>query len=501
MHCLPASHPSSPAAGPRTTPGMLLAVALAASPLAPWRAAVAQTNPDTLLYNVAIALRPAHFSVEARLTVTTAGAVELSTPASARPAGTEVTGFLATDDRGVTLPTQRTAGGFVVQAPAGAVRFRYRLDFENAVATGSTGAGLDSARLYAVGRSAFVAPDPAAFRKTERTYPLVWVHIIAPPGWHVVTSWGVDEDVFVPGSGDALLGATVAAAPDFRIYRDTAAGAAVVVAVRGRRHFSDSALVAVVAASLRGASAALGPAPVPAVTYTSDTGWKGRTSGSLQGLSSVGLLWEPGELLERDRSDDIFHETLHLWFGGAMETERWWTEGVTDYYAARLYAGWTRHPDDLADLCYASFRNYLEIGHRTRMTMDEETRRGVGGDNTALLAYRKGMLAGLLLDAAIRRATGGQASLDDVSRRILALAHGRRSHAVREAEIRDFAIAIGGIEVERTWDRVVAGTASITASQVTDALRAVTGLAVSPPVPAKERKVLKSPIPHARNEP
>jgi len=447
-------------------------------------------------------LRPAHFSVEGRLTVSAAGNVELANPASARPAGTEVTGFLATDDRGISLPSQRTGSGFVVQARVGAVRFRYRLDFENAVATGSTGAGLDTARLYAVGRSVFVAPSPAVYRKTSRTYPFVSVHIIAPPGWHIVTSWGVDEDIFLPSSGDALLGATVAAAPDFRIYRDTAGGAAYVVAIRGQRHFSDSALVSVVAASLRGAAAALGPVPVPAVTYTSDAGWKGRSSGSLQGLSSVGLIWEPGELLERDRGEDVFHETLHLWFGGAMETERWWTEGVTDYYAARLYAEWTGRPDDLAELCYASLQNYLQIEHRTQMTMDEETRRGVVGDNTALLVYRKGMLTGLLLDAAIRRETDGQSSLDDVARRIIGMARGRRSHAVQETEIRDIASAIGGTGAGRTWDRLVAGTRSISEVEVTDALRTVTGFAVAlPTVPAKERKVLSKPSPHARDEP
>ena len=486
---------------PRAGAGRLLLAAFAAV-LAPWGAAAAQTGRDTLVYDVAITLRPAHFSIEGRLTVAAAGNVELSAPASARPAGTEVIGFLATDDRGVVLPTQRTGSGFVVQAPAGAVRFRYRLDFENAVALGSTGAGLDTARLYAVGRSVFVAPDPAGYRKTSRTYPLVSVHIIAPPRWHIVTSWGVDEDVFFPASGDALVGATVAAAPDFRIYRDTAGGAAYVAAIRGQRHFSDSALVSVVSASLRSAAAALGPVPVPAVTYTSDTGWKGRTSGSLQGLSSVGLIWEPGELLERDRSEDVFHETLHLWFGGAMETERWWTEGVTDYYAARLYAEWAGHPDDLAELCYASFQNYLQIEHRAQMTMDDETRHGVIGDNTALLVYRKGMLTGLLLDAAIRRETSGQASLDSVARRILATARGRRSHAVREAEIRDVAIGIGGTGVARTWDRLVAGRGSISVAEVTDALRTVTGLAVAPPtVPVKERKVLSKPSPLVRDKP
>jgi predicted metalloprotease with PDZ domain len=445
------------------------------------------------MYDVAVSLAPPHFSVEGRLTVSQAGNVELSAPPAARPAGTDVAGFLATDDRGLDLRAARSGGGYVVAAQPGAVRFRYRLDFQNAVAMSSTGAGLDATRLYAVSRSVFLAPDPAAYRKTSRTYPVILVHIAVPAGWHLVTSWGVDEGVFAPAGGEALLGATISAAPDFRVYRDTAGGAPFVLAIRGQRHFGDSALVAVIAASLRRAAAALGPVPVPLVTYTSDTGWKGRTSGSLQGLASVGLIWEPGELLERARSQDLFHETLHLWFGGALETVRWWTEGVTDYYAARLYAEWTGHPGDLADLCYESLENYLQIKHNTMLTMEQEDRGTVIGDNTALLVYRKGMLAGLLLDAAIRRGTDGHASLDDVARRMVSLARERRTHAVTVAEIRDLLVETGGGSVERVWDRVVAGATLISEDDVTDALRVVTGDTVAAPAPrAKERKVLSN---------
>ncbi len=471
------------------TSAAVLATILACS----GRTVAAQNPSDTLQYDVAIGLSPAHFSVEGRLTVSEAGSVALSAPPSARPAGTDVAGFLATDDRGVRLPTTHTGSGYVVEARAGAVRFRYRLDFQNPIAMSSTGAGLDSARLYAVARSVFLAPDPAAYRKTSRSYPVVSVHVVAPAGWHVVTSWGVDDDVYFPSGGDALLGATIAAAPDFRVYRDSAAGVPFVLAIRGRRHFSDSALVAVIAASLSRAAQSLGPVPVPVVTYTSDTGWKGRTSGSLQGLSSVGLLWEPGELLERARGEDLFHETLHLWFGGAMETERWWTEGVTDYYAARLYAEWTGQPTDLADLCYESLRNYFDIKHNTRMTMEQEDRGSVIGDNTALLVYRKGMLAGLLLDAAIRRGTDGQATLDDVARRMLGLAAARRTHVVRASEIRDIAVEIGGPGVARVWDRVVAGASLLSEDEVTAALHVVTGGDIPrAPLRAKERKVLSN---------
>jgi len=455
--------------------------------------AAAQTLRDTLSYDVTVDLKAAHVMVAGRLTVPEPGGVVLAAPSSARSAGTEVTGVLATDDRGAPLEITRSGAGFVIAAAPGAVRFRYRLDFQNAVAASSTGAGLDSVRLYAVARSVFLAPDPVAYRKTSRTYPVVQVHIAAPPGWHVVTTWGVDDEVYTPGGGDALLGATIAAAPDFRIYRDGAAGTRFVLAIRGERHFSDSALIAVIAASLTRAAQALGPAPVPLVTYTSDTGRKGRTSGSLQGLSSVGLIWEPGEMLERSRSEDLFHETLHLWFGGAMEADRWWTEGVTDYYAARLYAEWTGQPFDLADLSYESRQDYLAIKHDTLLTMDQEDRSNVRGDNTELLVYRKGMLAGLLLDAAIRRGTAGRATLDDVARRLLARAEGRHSHAVRGEEIRDAAVEIGGADVARVWDRVVAGSSLIPADEVTDALRVVTGVDIPIAHPrAKEQKVLSN---------
>jgi hypothetical protein len=72
---------------------------------------------------------------------------------------------------------------------------------------------------------------------------------------------------------------------------------------------------------------------------------------------------------------------------------------------------------------------------------------------------------------------------------------------VTEAEIRHIATAIGGTGVEETWAHVVAGAESISEAEVSDALRTVTGLAMRPPVRAKERKVLTKPFPHARNEP
>ena len=442
----------------------------------------AQAAPDTLLFHIAVLPAQRHLSVEGRLTVPSAGAVPLVIPPRAASAGTSVAGFIATDDRGAPLHVQRTGSGYVVEGTRpGAIRFRYRLDFNDSVSGGSTASGLDPTRLYAITRSVFVAPDPVANRKTWRPFPLVRVRFVLLDGWRLITSWDSTGGEFRPRSGDDLMEGALAAAADFRTYSGAVDSAAYTVAVRGRRAFPDSALVDLVAASLRRGAAAFGPVPVPRVVYISDAGRKGRTSGSLQGRAAIGLLWEPGEMLERPRSHDTFHETLHLWFGGAMEAERWWTEGVTDYFAARFYAEWRGDPRELAALCYESWRNYQRIPDKASMTMAEESRARPGGDNTSLLVYRKGMLAGLLLDAAVRRGSSGRARLDDVARHMLALAAERASRTISAAEMHDALIAAGGTPAGRAWDRVVAGTDPISQQQIAEALRIVTGVELLPP--------------------
>lgn len=465
---------------------MLAALVLALTAAGPARA---QQPRDTLMYFVAVMLEEVpHLSVEARYGGADRSNLVLGAPPSARPAGTTVAGLSATDDRGVPRPARRSGASWIVdRLDASAVRYRYRLDFRNRTAPGSTGAGLDTLRLYAVTRSVFVAPDPVALRKTHRAYPIIRVRFVLPPGWRLVTSWDSAAGEYHPADGDELLGATIAAAPDFRFYGDSVPGAAYLLAIRGHRYFPDSALTALIRASLRKGAEAFGPVPVARVTYTSDLGAKGRTSGSLQGVASIGLIWEPSEILELARSHDTFHETLHLWFGGAADAERWWMEGVTDYFAARLYSEWKGRPEDLAALCYESYRNYVAIPHATRITMAQESRRNPGGDNTELLIYRKGMLAGLLLDAALRRATDGGTTLDEVARRLLALAAVRPNRGTSEADLRDIVAELGGRQTARVWDRVVAGTDLLSEEEITQALRTVTGRNLEPPPPQPKR--------------
>lgn len=457
----------------------------------PWSAAVAQQR-DTLVYNVHVVPSDWHLQVEARLSQARAGTLNLANPPSSGPAGTNVAGLIVTDGQGRTLPAERIGQAWVVSVAAtGPVRFRYRLDIHRRITEGSTSTGLDSTRLYAVTRSVFVAPDPTSYTKTGDPYPALVVQVIPPAGWNVVAGWPRTGPAFFPPSGDELLGATIAAAPDFRLLQGHTANANWQLAVRGRRYFTDSLLQSIITASLELGAATLGQVPVPLVTYTGDLGLKGSTSGSLQGKGSIGLVWEPGEVLEQPRGHDVFHETLHLWFGGAMDAPRWWTEGVTDYMAARLWSQWRGDPRELAQLMYKSLRHYESIEHRTRLTMAQESRQGMAGDNTRLLVYRKGMLAGLMLDAAIRRASDGRRTLDDASRSLLARAAGRAWRTVTEREVRDAVIEAGSPAVRREWDRLVESTAIISQNDVQEALRQVTGQGFEPPpIVPKQRKVL-----------
>ena len=454
----------------------------------------AQAPRDTLIYNVAVPGTGPRLSVEARMAFGEGASVFLTAPSAG--GGTSIVAFGASDDRGVPLRVQRTGGGYVIaRNRPGAIRFRYQLAFTDSVSAGATASGLDTTRFYAVTRSLFVAPDPVLYRKTGQAYPVVRLQFLLPRGWRLVANWDSVGPALAPRSGDDLLGGALAAAPDYRLYDGSAGSADYTVAVRGSRAFTDSALVDLVSASLRLGAAAFGPVPVRRVTYISDAGRKGRTSGSLQGTASIGLLWEPGEMLERARSHDTFHETLHLWFGGAMETERWWNEGVNDYFAARLYSSWRGDPRELAALCYESLRNYARIPHRLTMTMAAESRSLPGGDNTIRLVYRKGMLAGLLLDAAIRRGSHERATLDDVARTLLATARTRRSKTVSEAEIGIAVAAAGGPGASREWTRIAIGTEEITEPQVAAALRSVTGVELPPPPLPAAPKTLSKPSP------
>lgn len=98
----------------------------------------------------------------------------------------------------------------------------------------------------------------------------------------------------------------------------------------------------------------------------------------------------------------------------------WFAEGVTDYYAyITAYRSGLFSREWLLEELGGQIQTLQQSSKRLSVTLEECSRRawengGIGvGD---LSYYNKGLVAGLLFDAAIRARTGGKRSLDDVMR-------------------------------------------------------------------------------------
>jgi predicted metalloprotease with PDZ domain len=163
----------------------------------------------------------------------------------------------------------------------------------------------------------------------------------------------------------------------------------------------------------------------------------GSFSGGLEHRASTVLAVPNTSELEID--DLAAHEFFHAWnvkqirpsvlgpFDYTKEVRTgnlWFAEGVTDYYA-KLHPFQAGLQDELWLLDQLS----MEIGDlqrskaRKRFTLETASRQAWlnGGDGLEDLSYyNKGQVAGLLFDVAIRHATQGRKSLDDVLRTLYA---------------------------------------------------------------------------------
>jgi len=177
------------------------------------------------------------------------------------------------------------------------------------------------------------------------------------------------------------------------------------------------------------------------------------------------------------------HEFFHTWnvkrlrpaelTPGEYETEPYTTslgiaEGFTSYYAPLIVrrAGLSTEEELLAalsrdirelqttpgrlveSLSLSSFDTWIKFYHP-----DENS------GNTAISYYTKGAVAGFLLDARVRAATGGAKSLDDVMR--LALARNPAGGGYTPAAFRAAASAVAGTDLSAWFARVFDSTAEL----------------------------------------
>lgn len=130
------------------------------------------------------------------------------------------------------------------------------------------------------------------------------------------------------------------------------------------------------------------------------------------GLSAANSLFMHSErpLVSENGTSSLVHELVHV-FSRISDTDRsdWITEGIAEYYAIELM----RRAGGLSEERYQKIREQLIRWSRKVTTLRGEQASGAVTARAVLLLQD--------LDAEIRKATGGERSLDDVARGLMRL--------------------------------------------------------------------------------
>ncbi len=175
--------------------------------------------------------------------------------------------------------------------------------------------------------------------------------------------------------------------------------------------------------------------------------------------------------------DDLAaHEFFHAWnvkqirrkvlgpFDYTKEVKTanlWFAEGVTDYYSKLdAYESGLKDEEWLADELGGEVRNLQMSRVRKTMTLEECSRAAWenGGFGVGDLSYyNKGLLAGFIFDAAIRGATHGAKSLDDVMR-LLYARHRLPKPGYEEDELEKTINEVAGKDLTPLYHQIVQST-------------------------------------------
>jgi predicted metalloprotease with PDZ domain len=164
-------------------------------------------------------------------------------------------------------------------------------------------------------------------------------------------------------------------------------------------------------------------------------------------------------------------------------TSLWFSEGVTSYYAGLLLAraGLRDAEEFLASLSAPIEQLQMQPG-RLLQTLEQSSYEvwtnslsGINPSNTTVSYYVKGHVAAFLLDARLRRATGGARSLDDLMRLAYRRYSGERGFTADE--LRATAEEVAGTDQKEWFRRTVASTEELDYQEALDWF----GLAFAPP--------------------
>ncbi|HEY9463240.1 MAG TPA: PDZ domain-containing protein [Vicinamibacterales bacterium] len=181
------------------------------------------------------------------------------------------------------------------------------------------------------------------------------------------------------------------------------------------------------------------------------------------------------------------HELFHVWNVkrlrpielGPFDYERevftpslWMVEGITDYYGDVLVLRAGRSsPQEFLDSLSDKIEELQATPGRavralTQASMDawiKLYRPDENTPNTAISYYTKGAVVAFLLDAKIRRATGGRRSLDEVMREAYARYSG--THGFTPHDFRALTERVAGIDLGTFWQTAIEGTEELDYSE------------------------------------
>jgi predicted metalloprotease with PDZ domain len=357
-----------------------------------------------------------------------------------RAGGEDIGDVTVTDASGNTLVATRPAPNQIVvtHAPGATLSVTYSLaanDHQVQMDPGESRRPIVNAHLFRmVGHLGLLRP---AFidDQTPCTVHIGWDGFDAA-GWRVVSSWGA-------GTGERTVTTTLVdfedalyLAGDIRLITRDVHGYPLTITVAGGGWtftpdaFADQC-VRVVKTERAFFDDFANDFYWISLVPTGPVDQKGRNIGGTGLLNCFSLSVGPNTVLVPDDGSEsimiavLAHEMFHEWNGHIIRREDpeellyWFSEGFTDFYARRL-----RFRGGIIDARqYAASVTQTLERYATSPVRDEPNQRILADfwndRDVQKLPYYRGDIVAMMLDAAIRRASGGTKSLDDVMRALV----------------------------------------------------------------------------------
>ena len=372
----------------------------------------------------------AALTVEARIDERQAGPIRLVLPSEwAGQSGLQraVTGLRAATP-GDQLVDTDTAWVKVLNHVAGAVavvRYELRQDWTGPIQSPNYHRAIvqrDWALL--VGQNALVLPED----RTEEPRSVTLDFTFLPPDWAVGTSYGAGQRLqTVTASADELRDLELALG-DWRSRDVRVGGKPIHVLQRGRQAFSDAAFDSVLAAVV-GTERKFWHARAPENYLVTLMPTRGGELGGTRLTGAFMVAIDSTAAMDQRTVRLLAHELFHEWNGGGNtlhtapgpeERLKWFTEGFTDFYAWEL----AHRSKAISDSVYAAGVTDLLRGRGMSLWRDSTSaaleRSYWSNDDAKLESYRRGNAFALRADHALRDASKGRKSLDDVMHRLAA---------------------------------------------------------------------------------